>query len=152
LSTLIFTIIIPLYFLLSHKKLKKWIILYLGATVPVFVYLLLNPENVRDINLSYLDYCPTQLKVVQYFEENDLYEAQINTMFLMSVALNDEKAGYRGTEDVFKYVNQENGGEEDYYIFYNVEDDKRRDGLDGELIQRYESGLVWFEIWKVSKK
>jgi hypothetical protein len=151
LSTLIFTIIIPLYFLLSHKKLKKWIILYLGATVPAFVYLLLNPENVRDINLSYLDYCPTQLEVVQYFEENDLYEAQINTMFLMSVALTDEKAGYRGTEDVFKYVNQENGGEEDYYIFYNVEDDKRRDGLDGELIQRYESGLVWFEIWKVSK-
>jgi hypothetical protein len=152
LSTLLFTLIIPLYFLINELNWRKWVLVYLVATVPAYIYLLLNPESIRDINLSYLDYCPLQLEVVEYFEENELYDEQINTMFLMSVALKDDKAGYRGTELPFKYVNQENNGDVDYFIFYNVENDNRREGLDGEMIQRYESGKVWFEIWKTKTK
>lgn len=149
LSTLIFTMIIPINFLINETRWKKCFLFYLMAILPLFVSLLLNPRSIKDINLSYLDYCPLQLEVVQYFEDNELYEAQINTMFLMSVALKDNKAGYRNTEKKFEYVNQENNGTVDYYIFYNVENDPRREGLEGEMLKRFESGLVWFEIWKV---
>ncbi len=154
LSTLIFTIAVPIYYLLSHHLTKKWIGFYFIPLSFLYVFLASQPNKTNDINLSYLYYCPAQLEVVQYLEDNNLYESQINTLFLMSVALDDPYAGYRSTGEKFKYISKENNEEEDYFVFYNVEPDGRREQLQNdpkaELLERIEKRHIWFEIWKVT--
>ncbi len=151
LSSLVFTLVIPLYYLLTDEDVKKFIPFYLLLTFIVFVLELINPQKINDVNLSYLSYCPAQLEVVKYFESNNLYKEQVNTMFLMSVGLNDKYAGYRSTDDTFEFVNKENNKDADYFIFYNVEANDNRAKLQEDpnstLIKRIEKNHIWFEIW-----
>lgn len=156
LSTLIFTLIIPIYYLLEHSALKKFAPYYFLAIMGVFIANLYHPKDVNDVNLTYLNYSPVQSEVVSYFENENLYDAQINTMFLCSVALSDQYAGYRNTKTDFTFVNKENNQQVDYYIFYNIEDNPNRDRLiennAGTMVKRIEKGNIWFEIWKEETK
>ena len=152
LSTLIFTLIIPIYYLLEHSALKNMTPYYFIAIMGVFIMDLYHPNDINDVNLTYLNYSPVQTEVVRYFENENLYDAQINTMFLCSVALSDQFAGYRNTKDEFSFVNKENNRQVDYYIFYNIEDNPNRLRLiengEGILVKRIEKGNIWFEIWQ----
>lgn len=152
LSTLVFLLAIPIYFLLNEAIFRKYIPIYLILTLVAFTIELINPRGVNDINLSYLYYCPAQTEVVSYLREKNLQDEQINTMFLMSVALSDKRAGYLNENDSFQFLNKENGQDKDYWIFYNAEANNNRDRLqkseNGQVMKRIEKKHIWFEIWK----
>ncbi|WP_235294947.1 ArnT family glycosyltransferase [Portibacter lacus] len=148
LSTFLYILFIPIYFLLTDSVFKKYIPYLFIVFVPLFIFELLNPKAVNDVNLSYLSYCPLQMEAVEFLEENEWYKERINTKFLMYIALTDDKAGYRKTSETFENVNGGKESREAIYIFNNVELDERRDNFNGDLLKRFEMNHVWFEIWK----
>lgn len=153
LSILPFVLLIPVYYLINHAWKQKLILYFLMASSLVFIYELLTPNRINDINLTYLHYCPLQSEIVKYMEDENLYGEEINTKFLMSVALKDTNAGYRNTSNNFNYINTSKESGNDYYIFYNTEPDPFKETMannpGASLLKRVESRHIWFEVWEV---
>lgn len=151
-------VILMLVWLISESMKEKPLILWLLVlTITCHsIIQLFDRRSVRDINLSYLDYGPTQLEAIKYFEEADLYDASIHTGFLTSTGLTNKYAGYRSTQRDFSNVNREMSKNENYFIFSSVEPHYLRDQVmshpKSEKLKTIKNGNVRIEIFIVRGK
>jgi len=133
------------------KDRKIWLAILVIAIMTHSIIQLFDKRSVRDIDLSYLDYGPTQLEVVKYMEANQLYDESIHTSFLTSTALTQKYGGYRNTDQVFTRVNQGMDKEQNYFIFSKLEPHHHRDKVVGnpksKLLKSYRKGNVSFQIF-----
>ncbi len=108
----------------------------------------------KDINLSYLEYCPTQSKLVSYLEENNHYQDYIYTDFLNLSALQEPYAGYRKTSDIFIHLNKWDEQPSPYLkIINSVESGHEKSSLDdnpkAKLIQHFGDQNIWFRLYQI---
>lgn len=141
------------YFIAESLKQKKWILLVFTIGILIHsVIQLFDRRSVRDINLSYLDFGPAQLEVVDYMERNELYDKNIFTGFLTGTALTQAHAGYRNTSNKFSKVNQELEDGVKYFIFSSLEphwlEKKVRSNKNTKLLSEVRKGNVTFEIFR----
>jgi len=135
----------------SLRQKQIWLgLIVLGFMIHSIVQLF-DRRSIRDIDLSYLDYGPTQLAVVDYMESNQLYSASIHTGFLPGTALTQKYGGYRNTDIPFDNVNKELSPKENYFIFSRLEPHYLRDKIinhpDSKLLKIFNKGNVEFEIY-----
>lgn len=141
------------YFIVESFKQNEWILAVITFAIMVHsIIQLFDKRSVRDINLSYLDFGPAQLEVVEYMERNELYDESIFTGFLTSTALSEMHAGYRNSIERFSSINQELKGGVKYFIFSSLEphwlEEKVKSNKTSKLLNEIRKGNVKFEIYR----
>lgn len=132
------------------KQKVLFSVLVLGFLVHSVIQLF-DRRSVRDIDLSYLDYGPAQLEIIEYMEGNELYDESIQTSFLMATGLTQKYGGYRNTDNQFTKVNQELNSDRNYFIFSRLEPHHHRDNVinhpKSTKLKSVKKGNVEFEIY-----
>ncbi len=154
-------ILFPFTFLFSSiaivKSLEGIKFLSLGiyfTVISMFIYFHDERFPAFDANLSYLEYCPTQLELVEYLEENNYYNEAIYTDFLNETALKEKYAGYRSSTEKFTTLNDyENQHKPHFKIINSIESAGQKEALANQsnatLIQHFGDEQIWFELYKI---
>lgn len=128
-----------------------WLALLVSGFMIHSIVQLFDRRSIRDIDLSYLDYGPTQLDVIDFMETNRLYDESIHTGFLTGTALTQKYGGYRNSDQEFTKVNQEMSPDQNYFIFSSLEPHHHRDRVidhpESKLLKTASKGNVKFEIY-----
>lgn len=135
--------------LLGEKPIIKNGILVLTSTI--FIININNSDSVGDDSPNVNRAIKVHKKIVEYFENNKLHKKSIYANFVISNALNSDVSGYKITNDYFINAGIDSPEEREFYIFTNIEPSdiyKKKDSLKMELVQRFEDGIVWGEIYK----
>jgi len=135
------------------KKKQLWLSLIITGFMVHSIIQLFDKRSVRDIDLSYLDYGPTQLSVIAFMEENQLYKESIHSGFLTGTALTQKYGGYRNTAQQFTKVNKEMSPVRNYFIFSKLEPHHHHDKIiihpKSKLLKSFSKGNVRFEIYEL---
>ncbi len=137
----------------STEGLKKLDHFVLGIAIVFFAVQHEQRSPALDINLSYLDYCPLHQELVQYLEEENIYDQFIYTDFLNETALKEPYAGYRTNDQKFTRVNQwDKQPTEKIIVINSIESAHKKLKLQKDqkatFLKRFENGEIWFEVYK----
>lgn len=104
-----------------------------------------------DIDLGAFDGMYVHQKVVDYFEQNNYYDKSIGCLFMLNKNLVLPATGYLNGSKAFRKAAYTIDDKTDFAIFDNVETDYRYEFIKKDsnfhLVQRYEKGMVWAEIY-----
>ena len=139
----------------STEGLKKLDHIVLVSLLLLYVCNFDQRTPARDINLSYLEYCPIQEELVQYLEDQNLYQEYIYADFLNTAPLTEPFAGYRTTSNEFSFVNKWNKQPNQKYVVINsIESAHKKDKLEkdpkAKFLKRFERGGIWLEVYHVT--
>jgi Gpi18-like mannosyltransferase len=111
--------------------------------------------DISDVDLTYSSLVNVHSNMVKYCESKNLYNTHITTHFLMIEQLSHKTCGYLSGNE-FSHVDVSMDDDTKYLILSPVERDFNLDELNKKfnitLEKKFESGVAWCEIYKVSKK
>jgi hypothetical protein len=111
--------------------------------------------DISDVDLTYSSLVNVHSIMVKYCESKNLYNTHITTHFLMIEQLSHKTCGYLSGNE-FSHVDASMDDDTKYLILSPVERDFNLDELNKKfnitLEKKFESGVAWCEIYKVSKK
>lgn len=118
------TFILLFSFMLGQIKLNHYI--KAGITIIIScicLYYSLTDKHNTDNDLGYIETVMVQKGLVQFCEENNLYNDPLAVTFNMSFALSDGDLGYvKGTDKFNKIMDSNHYHEASYYIYENTAD------------------------------
>lgn len=152
----------PLMLIFSHLLITAFkqskVVIYAGLIIAGVILVVFNTKklNNHDDNLGYIDQVKVHQQMVNYCEQQNLYDSTILTHFLMFVNLSSPYAGYLSdTNHKFNSIVNERGfsNDVDYCVFSAIEYfpvfDSIKTEADMELIKRFEKNIAWVELYKV---
>lgn len=94
-----------------------------------------------------------QQSVVDYFEQNKLYDKNISSgSFLTRQHLDDPYTGFLSSGKAFAHTRWEIDRQTDYVLFDNIERDNRHNEVKKDttfhLVKKIEADKIWTEIYK----
>ena len=139
------------------RAFSKVRFLYMGAIIVITCAALLpfiSKKNVQDLNCAYS--VRTDHRMVAYCEQKNLYDTCIFTTSVLCYDFTDPYTGYLSGSKRFTNVGLQFSGKTAYCIFSTDQYDpdlferiKKENKL--VLIQRYEQGYAWCELYKVQR-
>ena len=154
-------ILIPLLILLvivlidnSELKYKQVVSASVFIIISLFSINSINYDtHIGDTNFNYRDAIKVQQMTISYLKENRMENSKIYTSFIFQNALTSKLSGYISDDTFFNKVHNDiNEKDTEFYIFTNIEDDKKKDIIlasnQTELLYRIEKGKVYSEIYK----
>jgi 4-amino-4-deoxy-L-arabinose transferase-like glycosyltransferase len=132
----------------------KWLIYPVtGCIIFIAVQAWATNERYGDCDLKGINALQVHQGVVDYFEKNVPYDANVSTgLCLESVHLQDPGTGFLRNDSTYKIVRYDIDGQSDYVIFDNIEGDSRYENFKKDsrfaLAKRVEKGKIWGEIYK----
>ncbi|MCF8388146.1 MAG: glycosyltransferase family 39 protein [Bacteroidales bacterium] len=155
LCTLPFFLLVFAYALQDTFQFKPFFTVF-GTLIIIAILadFLTQTENTQDSTLGYRDQVEVHRQMVEYCEEQNLYDKDIYTHFLMQVNLTSPYAGYLSdTSKRFTRVSDQFNQDTDYCIFSNIEYSPEfsriRKWYNLELEKKFRENLAWVELFKV---
>lgn len=147
-------IIIIVLGLMNHiLEDKKWLFVIIAVVCIANCFRQIKKyEKPGDYDLSYVDAVKAEQQLVQYCEEQNIYEQRIYAGFNSAVNLSNPYAGYRNTENKFTAIADTFTSSIDYCILTNIEMRDDYDSLLNEVnlkhLTSFEHGKVWIDVYK----
>lgn len=132
------------------RIMPRWILVLLLLAVAGIQSHFIKKHSSSDHDLGYINSVKSYRAAVDYCVANHWQEKKLFASFLMADCLTNPYAGYVRKEEVFKMVTGKSTGQEEYYLFNDVENKQEaqqvKDSLHLELLMRFEIGQAWTEI------
>lgn len=155
--------LMPVFIMLSlhyiYKTLEKrkilMVVLVALALINVQQQLQLK-DKIAEWDLSYYEIIETQQQLINYCEENNMYEERMFAGFFTRVNFSHEYAGYLSTNRVFHHMSSVVDDGVDWCIFTNAEYDPLIEQLKLEnrieLVKSFKKGKTWLELYRHIKQ
>lgn len=156
LSILPFSIMIFIFLIKTvlEKYNKIFIILIFALTLGNNIYFTVNKRKSNDHSLGYRNIVNVQYQMVEYCENQKLYDNPIFTHFLMFNNLTNKDLGYLQNDKIFTKIQTDNSSHFEYVIFSSNELDKdfyNEIKNKYTLVKRFEEKNSWTELYFCKK-
>jgi hypothetical protein len=141
--------------LLHHVKPLKVPFFVILAIVPVLWFSAMKSHQVSDTNQSFVHYGKAQKELIQFMEEENLYDQDIFAPFLIAESLRKRYAGYKSNDKQFTRILYTFNSDKE---FYNIKSSRNGESVSPpNLINRqilwekeFISGQARFVLQKLS--
>lgn len=138
----------------SFKLMRGLLVLAIVMSVVILVIFNTKKINNHDDNLGYIDQVKVHQKMVDYCEQENLFDKSIYSHFLMRVNLTSPYAGYLSdTNKKFNKVVPEFSEDVDYCIFSAIEYypvfDSVKLAAELEAVKEFRKNTAWVTLYKV---
>ena len=126
------------------------VIVYTTILLPIGVYTFTHNKN-SDHNRGYENNIIVQKEMVKYCEQNNMYNKNIVTHFLMSVNLTDSIMGYLSSNKFNNVTTYKIDNSTDYVIISSNEYDddfaKEIENNNGQLVVEFKEKQAWCKLY-----
>lgn len=134
---------------LVSRSVRGTLPVIMACIIAVGIYNLSDREG----EMSNFDRMDVQQDLVNYFENNRLYDASIaTTAFLEQIHLQDPKTGFLRSAHSFSHVSSTIDTSARFIIFDNIEPDDHYNIISNapqySLVHRFSKGHAWVEVFK----